>query len=87
MNHILAKHREIVLIVEYRVPHLQRMGISPTEWFGRFFTRDSALFAFDDQTGARRPTAEEHARKLPSTNVAFDRLDTNSWTILKQHEL
>jgi FkbM family methyltransferase len=86
MNHVLAKHREIVLIVEYRVPHLQRMDISPAEWFGQFFTHGFALFAFDEQTGTWRPIAEEHAGKLSSTNVAFVRPDTNQWTILKQLE-
>jgi precorrin-6B methylase 2 len=87
MNHVLAKHREIVLIVEYGVPHLKRIGISPVEWFGRFFTHGLALFAFDEQAGAWRQIAEEHAGKLPSTNVAFVRPNTNPWTILKQHEL
>ena len=52
MNHILANHRDIVLIVEYGVPHLQRIGISPVEWFGRFFAHGLTLFAFDEQTGA-----------------------------------
>ena len=87
MNNVLARHREIVLIVEYGVPHLQRTGISPVDWFGRFFTHGFALFASDEQTGAWRQIAEEHAGKLPSSNVAFVRPDTNPWTILKQHEL
>jgi len=87
MNHVLASHRDIVLIVEYGVPHLQRIGIRPVEWFGRFFAHGLALFAFEEQTGAWRQIAEEHAGKLPSTTVAFVRPGTNQWTILKQHEL
>jgi len=87
MNHVLAQNREIVLIVEYGVKELQCLGISPSEWFGRFFTRGLALFAFDEQKGAWRQIAEEHAGKLPSTNVAFLRTGTNQWNILKQHEL
>jgi FkbM family methyltransferase len=87
MNHVLANHREIVLIVEYGVRHLQRLGITPAEWFGRFFAHGLALFAFDEQTGAWRQIAEEHAGKLSSTMVAFVRPGTNQWTILKQHEL
>jgi len=86
MNHVLASHRDIVLIVEYGVPQLQRIGISPVEWFGRFFAHGLALFAFEEQTGAWRQIAEEHAGKLPSTTVAFVRPGTNQWTILKQHE-
>ena len=87
MNHILANHRDIVLIVEYGVPQLQRIGISPVEWFGRFFAHGLTLFAFDEQKGAWRQKAQEHAVKLPSTTVAFVRPGTNQWTILTQHEL
>jgi FkbM family methyltransferase len=87
MNQVLANHREIVLIVEYGVPQLQRSGISPVEWFGRFFAHGLTLFAFDEQIGAWRQIAEEHAVKLPSTMVAFVRPGTNQWTILRQHEL
>jgi len=87
MNQVLASHREIVLIVEYGVPQLQRIGITPVEWFGRFFAHGLTLFAFDEQTGAWRQIAEEHAVKLPSTMVAFVRPGTNQWTILRQHEL
>jgi FkbM family methyltransferase len=87
MNQVLANHREIVLIVEYGVPQLQRLGISPGEWFGRFFAHGLSLFAFDEQTGAWRQIAEVHAVKLPSTIVAFVRPGTNQWTILRQHEL
>jgi FkbM family methyltransferase len=86
MNHVLSSHRDIVLIVEYGVPHLQRTGITPVEWFGRFFAHGLALFAFEEQTGAWRQIAEEHAGKLPSTTVAFVRPGTNPWAILKQHE-
>jgi FkbM family methyltransferase len=87
MNQVLASHREIVLIVEYGVPQLQRIGISPVEWFGRFFAHGLTLFAFDEQTGAWRQIAEGQAVNLPSTMVAFVRPGTNQWTILQQHEL
>ena len=87
MNHILANHRDIVLIVEYGVPQLQRTGISPVEWFGRFFAHGLTLFAFDEQKGAWRQKAQEDAVKLPSATVAFVRPGTNQWTNLTQHEL
>jgi FkbM family methyltransferase len=87
MNNVLANHRDIVLIVKYGIPQLRRIGISPAEWFGRFFAHGLALFAFDEQAGAWPQIAEEHAGKVPSTTVAFVRPGTNQWTILKQHEL
>ena len=62
MRQVLANHREIVLIVEYRVPQLQRIGISPVEWFGRFFAHGFALFAFDEQTAAWRQLAQDARR-------------------------
>ena len=86
MNHVLSSHRDIVLIVEYGLPQLQRMGIGPVEWFGRFFAHGFALFAFEELTGAWRQITEDQAGKLPTTTVAFVRPGTTQWTVLKQHE-
>jgi len=86
MNHVLSSHRDIVLIAEYGLPQLKRMGIRPVEWFDRFFAHDLALFAFEEQTSAWRQITEDHARKLPTTTVAFVRPGTNQWTLLKEHE-
>ena len=87
MRQVLAGHREIVLIVEYRLQQLQRIGITPIEWFDRFFGHGFALFAFDEQTAAWRQLAQDRAVKLASTMVAFVRPGTSQWTILQQHEL
>src|SRR5262249_27281110 len=87
MKQVLATHRDIVLIVEYRVPQRQRTGITPVEWFDRFFAHGFDLFAFNEQTGVWRQIVEEHAVKLPSTMAAFVRPGTSQWTIVKQHEL
>jgi len=86
MNHVLSSHRDIVLIAEYGLPQLKRMGIRPVEWFDRFFAHDLALFAFEEQTSAWREITEDHARKLPTTTVAFVRPGTNQCTLLKEHE-
>ena len=86
MSHVLSSHRDIILIVDYGLPQLQRMGISPIEWFGRFFAHGLTLFAFAEQTGAWRQISEDHAGKLPTTTVAFVRSGTNQWSVLKQHE-
>ena len=86
MSHVLSSHRDIILIVDYGLPQLQRMGISPIEWFGRFFAHGLTLFAFAEQTGAWRQITEDHAGKLPTTTVAFVRSGTNQWSVLKQHE-
>jgi FkbM family methyltransferase len=87
MKQVLANHEDILLIVEYGVPHLRRLGISPSEWFGRFFVHGFALFALDEQAGTWREVAEEKAIQLPSTNVAFVRPETRYWSILKKHEV
>jgi FkbM family methyltransferase len=86
MKQVLANHQDILLIVEYGVPHLQRLGISPSEWFGRFFAHGFALFALDEQAGTWREVAEEEAIQLRSTNVAFVRPESRHWTVLKKHE-
>jgi FkbM family methyltransferase len=86
MRQILAKHEDILLIVEYGIPHLQRLEISPSKWFDRFFAHGFALFALDEQAGTWRHVAEEEASQLPSTNVAFVRPETRYWTVLKKHE-
>ncbi|MBV9673635.1 MAG: FkbM family methyltransferase [Verrucomicrobia bacterium] len=87
MKHILAKHRDILLIVEYGVVHLKRLGTKPVDWFSRFFAHGLTLFAFDKQADTWREIAEEKASELPSGNVVFVRLGTSQWSILKQHEL
>jgi FkbM family methyltransferase len=82
MKHILANHRDIVLIVEYGVSHLKRLGISPADWFRRFFTLGFVLFAFDEQADAWREIAEQRTSDLPSGNVVFVRPGTSPWSIL-----
>ena len=82
MKHILADHRDIVLIVEYGVSHLKRLGISPADWFRRFFTLGFVLFAFDEQADAWREIAEQKTRDLSSGNVVFVRPGTSPWSIL-----
>ena len=86
MKHSLANYRDILLIVEYGVSHLERLGIAPAEWFGRFFGHGFALFTFDQRAGAWHQVAEERAPELLSTNVVFVRPETKLWTLLKQHE-
>ena len=87
MNQVLASHRDIVLIVHYRVGQRQCMGITPVEWFDRFFAHGFALFASNEQTRGWLLIEKECAVKLPSTMVAFVKPGTSQWTILQQHEL
>jgi hypothetical protein len=82
MKHILASHRDIILIVEYGVSHLKRLGINPADWFRRFFAHGFVLFAFDEQADAWREVAEQKASQLPSVNVVFVRPGTSQWSIL-----
>jgi FkbM family methyltransferase len=86
MKHLLANHRDIVLIVEFGLPHLQRTGITPAEWFGRFFDFGFALFALDEQTATWHSVAETEASHLGSTNVAFVRPESTHWAVIKKHE-
>jgi FkbM family methyltransferase len=87
MKAILANHRDILLIVEYGVPHLERLGIKPADWFRHFFAHGFALFAFDGRTGTWHQVAEQEASELPSANVVFVRPETSQWRTLKEHEL
>ena len=86
MKHILDKW-DIVLIAEYGVSHLKRLGIDPADWFRRFFAHGFALFAFDEQADSWREVPEQKTSELPSVKVVFVRPGTSQWSILKQHEL
>jgi FkbM family methyltransferase len=86
MKHLLASHRDIVLIVEFGLAHLQRTGITPAEWFGRFFDFGFALFALDEQAATWHSVAETEANHLGSTNVAFVRPESKHWAVIKKHE-
>jgi FkbM family methyltransferase len=86
MRQVLTDHPDILLIVDYGVPHLHRLGIKPSDWFGRFFVHGFDVFSIDEQADGWSQIPEESASRLPSTNVVFVRPETNLWTILKQHE-
>lgn len=86
MREILAANRDIMLIVEYGVPHLERARITPSEWFDAFFDHDFVMFACNDETNTWRQVPKEAAVELPSCNVVFVRDGTHKWTILKKHE-
>jgi FkbM family methyltransferase len=86
MRHLLANHRDIILIVEFGVPHLQRTGITPGEWFGRFFDFGFAPFALDERAVTWHRVAEREASHVGSTSVAFVRPDTKHWAVIKKHE-
>ena len=86
MKQVLADNHDILLIVDYWVPHLHRMGIKPSDWFGRFFAYGFGAFAMDEQADRWLHIPEETASQLPSTNVVFVRPESSLWTTLKQHE-
>jgi FkbM family methyltransferase len=86
MKQVLADHREILLIVEYEVPRLHRLGIKPSDWFGRFLVHGFDVFSKGEQADRWLHIPEGSVCQLPSTSVVFVRPETSLWTILKQHE-
>lgn len=80
MKHILANHRDIMLVVKYGISHLKR--IDPADWFGRFFAHGFVPFAFDEQAGTWREIAEQKTGELGSSNIVFVRPGTSHWSIL-----
>jgi FkbM family methyltransferase len=86
MEQTVKNCREIVLIVEFGVPHLERNGVTSAEWFDRFFAHGFDVFALDEQAASWRQVAKENALQLPSTNLVFVRPETEPWILLKQHE-
>jgi len=86
MQRVLTENRDILLIVDYRVPQLHRLAIKPSDWFGRFFVHGFGVFSMDEQADRWLHIPEASANQLPSTNVVFVRPETSLWTILKQHE-
>ena len=87
MRQTVANHHEIVLIVEYNLPHLDRAKITSTEWFDRFFDYGFDLFVLDEIERTWRAIAKHDASQLPSANLVFVRPNTAAWRQLKQHEI
>ncbi len=83
MKQILSDHRDLLLIVDYQLPHLQSLGIRPSDWFQRFFVHGFHLFSMDEQADKWLHITEESASQLPSTTVAFVRPGTMLWTIFE----
>ncbi|MBV9390397.1 MAG: FkbM family methyltransferase, partial [Verrucomicrobia bacterium] len=86
MKQILSDHRDLLLIVDYQLPHLDRLGLKPSDWFRRFLVHGFDLFSMDEQGDRWLHVPEESANQLRSTTVAFVRPETMLWTILRQHE-
>jgi FkbM family methyltransferase len=87
MKDTLAHHRDIVLLVEYSVLHLGRIGVDSSEWFARFFANGFALFVIDEATGTWRQVFERETNQLSSGNVVFVRPGTSQYALIKKHEL
>jgi FkbM family methyltransferase len=86
MKQTLTRHPGIVLVVEYGVHYLRRAGISPSEWFLRFFADGFAVFAIDERAGTWRQVPTEETTRLPSTKLVFVRPESRQWVVLKTHE-
>jgi FkbM family methyltransferase len=86
MQQIIANHPEILLIVEYGVPHLERARVSSSKWFDSFFDHGLDLFILDAKESGWRCVAKQDAAQLPSANLVFVRPNTVLWTLLKQYE-
>jgi len=86
MQYIVANHQNIVLIVEFGVPHLERNGVTSLQWFDRFFAHGFDVFVLNEEAASWRQVAKQDAPQLHSTNLVFARPDTQPWTLLKQHE-
>jgi FkbM family methyltransferase len=86
MKHTLANHPDIVLVVEYGVPHLRRLGVDSSRWFGRFFAHGFALFTLDESTGTWSQASHKESNQIPSGNVLFVRPESSQYGLIKEHE-
>jgi FkbM family methyltransferase len=86
MKDTLANHRDIVLLVEYGVPHLGRVGVDSSRWFGRFFAHGFVSFVVNEATGTWRQLVERETNQLSSGNVVFVRPGTSQYALIKKHE-
>jgi FkbM family methyltransferase len=86
MKQVLADHRDILLIVDYAVARLDRLGIKASEWFAPFFVHGFDVFSNEEQASRWLRVPEDRVSHLPSTNLVFVRPETNLWTLLTQHE-
>jgi FkbM family methyltransferase len=71
MPRILAENPDIALICEYGPSHLERVGISPDQWFAAF--EGFAMYAIEEPFGACRPVTPEDLADAYSVNLAFVR--------------
>jgi len=86
MKQVLADHQDILLIVDYAVARLDRLGIKPSQWFAPFFVHGFDVFSNEEQASRWLRVPEDQVSHLPSTNLVFVRPETNLWTLLTQHE-
>lgn len=78
MQRILADNADIVVIAEFGISHLRRVGTSSADWFGAFTEHGLKAFTIEEPTGSCKPADIAKLESIESANVAFVRPGTPS---------
>jgi FkbM family methyltransferase len=73
MARLIDENPGLIMLVEFGPSHLQRVGVSPSDWLEAFVALGFAGFAVEEPSGACRPLAEIDLGAVESVNIAFVR--------------
>ena len=73
MEGVLAASPDLAIVAEYGPSHLERVGLTPADWFVAFAGKGFAAYAIAEPSGACRPTTLDELADVESVNIAFVR--------------
>ena len=73
MKRVIADNPELANIAEYGPSHLDRVGITPAQWFAAFEDHGLRAYAIEDPTGRCRRVKPADLKDVESVNIIFVR--------------
>ena len=73
MRRVVGDNPDIVVIAEFGISHLKRVGVSTRDWFAAFEALGLQGFAIEEPTGVCSPAKFEKLEAMDSVNIAFAR--------------
>jgi FkbM family methyltransferase len=78
MRRILDENPNIVVVAEFGISHLRRVGRTSGDWFGAFEAHGLKGFAIEEPAGTCKPAEIERLEAIESANIAFVRPGTTA---------
>ncbi|WP_445785726.1 FkbM family methyltransferase [Stratiformator vulcanicus] len=76
---VIAKNRDVAIIVEYGPSHLRRAGQESTDWFDAFAEAGQIYKVINEQDGSLFDASMTDLESIDSVNLFFARPESSAW--------